>query len=198
MNITYPLSNFIVSYKATNSSVSVKGPFSLTSSIFGGSSYNIKFNGSQKDKYYLILSIGKVSGSPYLKVSINGNYFYTIIPTSQETIKLSIPDINNGTNTLSIYNYVNGFSFGETINFNSVSLIQTSFINNSHFESVEIPSFSGIGNFYFYAIPIGIGAFGININGINLVNVTASDQPIDMLIPHNAVEKGLTLTSNSI
>ncbi|MGC8516673.1 MAG: hypothetical protein ACP5MT_02150 [Candidatus Acidifodinimicrobium sp.] len=194
VNFTYPFEGFTVSYSAVNSSISEK-PFTLTSSIFGSSSNNLKFTGNSSDRYYLILNISSVSGTPYLKLQINGKYFYSSI-ADKGILRVAVPPVNTGENILSIDNYLNGFALTQSISFSNVSLVQTSFINTQFSKSVEIPSMLGLGNYILQFTPIGYGNMSVSANGVGISYITnGSNVPISLSIPESVVNSGIPTSS---
>ncbi|MCW1301822.1 MAG: hypothetical protein OH316_01670 [Candidatus Parvarchaeota archaeon] len=185
-NFTYPFNSFMVSYSAVNSSIAEK-PFTLTSSIFGTSSNNIKFNGSSLDSYYLILNVSSVSGTPYLKLEINGKYFYSSVAT-RGLLKISVPGVSSGKDVLTISNYLNGFALTQSISFSNVSLIQTSYINTQFSKQVVVSSILGLGDYTLQFTPIGYGNMSVSINGVTVSTISnGSNTPRSFSIPESIV-----------
>jgi hypothetical protein len=192
INSTYALGTFGVSYNEYNSSSSSASPFTLTSSIFGSSSYNAGFNGTPSDTYFLTIDIGSVSGSPNLKVSLNGNYFYSAIPAANEQIVLRLPAVSKGNNVVSVYNNLNGFALTQAISFQNATVTQMYSNNASHYSTVTALTLSGIGNYYLQFTPIGYGNLSVSVNGYQLAQMTsASDTPLTMQIPPNVVNQAI-------
>lgn len=192
-NFSYPLGTFGVSYSTQNSTLSSSSPFKLTSSIFGASSYNIGFNGSSSDKYFVSINLGKVSGSPNLKISLNGNYFYSTIPVSGENITLPIVNASNGKNTLSIYNYLNGFAFTQSISFSNVSVTQVHEVSGSYTVSTTVATFDGLGNFYLDFTPIGHGNLTVLVNSEDITSIASgSDYPVSAKLPTSVVNSAVS------
>ncbi|MCL4399566.1 hypothetical protein M1293_03640 [Candidatus Parvarchaeota archaeon] len=186
---SYQLGTFGVSYKEYNSTIGVTKPFTLTSSIFGSSNYNIKFNATTSDSYFLIMNISSVSGSPSFQVYINGHSFYRSLPAGGEDIALSIPSIRQGSNVLSIYNYLNGLALSEGISFSSVQLIQMSYNNAPDFVSTKVMTLSGIGNFYLDYFPIGTGPLQVKINNTVVSSIeNGSDSEVNITIPPSLLD----------
>ncbi len=191
-NSTYPLGTFGAAYSEYNSSLSSSSPFTLTSSIFGSSSYNAGFNASAEDSYFLLLDVGSVSGNPTLKVALNGNYFYQSTPASNEHILLRLPQASSGNNIVSIYNYLNGFALTQAISFTNVSVIQQYSNNVSHYSSVTPVTLSGLGNYYLQFTPIGYGNLSVTVNGYQLTQLSSSsDVPLTFIIPPSVVNQAI-------
>ena len=198
-NYSYTMGTFGVSYNVYNSTLSNSAPFELTSSIFGSSSYNIGFNGSSSDNYFIKLDIGKVSGSPRLKVSLNGVYFYTSIPISGENLILRVPRINNGKNVISVYNYLNGFAFSQSIDFSNVSITQMYSVSVEHSISTTIPTIGGLGNFYIQLTPIGQGNLSVDINNQNLIDMlSGNDTQMTVRMSPNIVNGAVSPSASPI
>ncbi|MCL5009745.1 MAG: hypothetical protein M1433_02075 [Candidatus Parvarchaeota archaeon] len=196
-NYSYQMGTFDVSYNVYNSTTYTNSPFSLSSSIFGPSSYNIGFNGSMSDAYFIGIRVGSVSGSPNLKLSLNGNNFYTGAASSGENLTLSVPGVINGKNTITISNYLNGFAFSQSIDFSNVSVTQMYKVSVSHSTSTSINTLDGLGNFYLQFTPIGQGPLSVYINGQQLTALTTgNDNPTTMIIPSEIVNNA-TAQSNS-
>ncbi len=191
-NYSYNLGTFGISYSVYNSTVSGSAPFQLTSSIFGSSSYNINFNGSSTDKYFITLTIGKVSGSPRLKISLNGDYFYSAIPASGEKVTLAIPGVVNGKNIVSIYNDLNGLAFTQSISFSNVSITQTHSVSVFRSLSTSVLTIDGLGNFYLQFIPIGQGNLSVYVNNEPLASISSGrDVPLTIMLPPSIVNSAI-------
>ncbi len=187
----YSMGTFGVAYSLANSTIGTSKPFTLTSSIFGSSSYNIGFNGSPSDLYFVTINISSVSGgNPKLKLSLNGGPSYTTTPSGGEIIHLPLSPVRSGKNILSLSNELNGFAFSQSIRFNSVTITQTSSLNTSKTVTTTVQTFSGLGNYYLQYTPIGSGTMSISINGNYLTQVTsASDVPQNVTIPAYIINK---------
>jgi hypothetical protein len=196
VNFTYPLEGFTVSYSEVNSSISEK-PFTLTSSIFGSASNNMKFTGNGTDSYYLLLNVSSVSGTPYLKLQINGKYFYSSI-AEKGVLKIAVPSVSTGSNVLSIDNYLNGFALSQSISFSNVSLIQSSYLNTKFSKSIGVSSMLGLGNYILQFTPIGYGNMSVSANGVNIYSLTnGSNAPLSVSIPESVVNSAIS-TSKSV
>ncbi len=196
VNFTYPLEGFTVSYSEVNSSISEK-PFTLTSSIFGSASNNMKFTGNGTDSYYLLLNVSSVSGTPYLKLQINGKYFYSSI-AEKGVLKIAVPSVSTGSNVLSIDNYLNGFALSQSISFSNVSLIQSSYLNTKFSKSIGVSSMLGLGNYILQFTPIGYGNMSVSANGVNVYSLTnGSNAPLSVSIPESVVNSAIS-TSKSV
>ncbi len=199
VNTTYSIGTFSASYNEYNSTVGGANTFTLTSSIFGSSSYNMGFNGSSADTYFLAINITSVSGTPKLRLSLNGNYFYTVIPAGNEQILLQLPAAINGKNTLSIYNNLNGFAFTQAISFSEVAITQMAGDNASHYGTVTALTLSGLGNYYLTYTPIGYGNLTISANGYDLTKLSAaSDTPTTIMLPSDVVNKAIGSGASAI
>ncbi|MBE5728647.1 hypothetical protein IHE51_02190 [Candidatus Parvarchaeota archaeon] len=196
VNFTYPLEGFTVSYSEVNSSISEK-PFTLTSSIFGSASNNMKFTGNGTDSYYLLLNVSSVSGTPYLKLQINGKYFYSSI-AEKGVLKIAVPSVSTGSNVLSIDNYLNGFALSQSISFSNVSLIQSSYLNTKFSKSIGVSSMLGLGNYILQFTPIGYGNMSVSANGVNIYSlINGSNAPLSVSIPESVVNSAIS-TSKSV
>lgn len=199
INSTYSIGTFGTSYDEYNSSLSNSAPFTLTSSIFGSSSYNIGFNGSASNSHFLSFNIGAVSGSPTLKIALNGNYFYQAIPGSNEHVILKLPTVSSGNNVVSIYNYLNGFAFTQAIDFSNVTITQMYANNASHYSSVTPITLSGLGNYYLQFTPIGYGNLSVSVDGYTLAHMSsASDSPYTIMLPPNVVNQAIKTGNTAI
>ena len=187
---SYQLGTFGVSNHEYNSTIGATKPFTLTSSIFGSSNYNIKFNATASDSYFLLMNVSSVSGSPVLQTYINGHSFYRSMPAGGEEIALSVPSVRSGSNVVSIYNYLNGFALSEGISFNSVQLVQMSYNNAPGFVPEKVITLSGIGNFYVDYFPIGSGQLQVAVNNTVISTIeNGSDMEINLTIPPSLIEK---------
>lgn len=190
---SYSFGTFGASYNEYNSTLSSTSPFTLSASLFGSSSYNVGFNGSSADSYFVTINISSVSGSPKITVLLNGNSFYSTLPSDNEQIVLRVPGARNGNNVLSIQVSLNGFAFSQSASFNGVSITQMFQNNASHYVSATIPTFSGIGNFYLQYTPIGTGNMTISVNGEVMQRISqASDNPVNITIPPSIVNQAIS------
>ncbi len=197
-NLTYPVGTFGVFYNEANSTLSTQGSFSLTSSLIGSASYNVGVNTNTQDTYFLVMNISSVSGPPILKVALNGNYFYQEAPSSGVVV-LKMPQANSGKNTISIYNDLNGFAFSQSIDFNSISVIQESPNNVSSVNQVVIPTFDGLGNFYVQYTPIGTGNLNVGLNGYTLSAAGQSNgTPMTIRVPPSVIDQMIPTGSSPI
>ena len=199
VNTTYSVGTFSASYDEYNSTVGGATTFTLTSSIFGSSSYNIQFNGLSADAYFLAINITSVSGTPKLSVSLNGNSFYNTLPAGNEQILIKLPQAVNGRNTLSIYNDLNGLAFTQAISFSAVAVTQMAGNNDSHYATVTALTLSGLGNYYLTYTPIGYGNLTVSANGYDLAELTnASDTPMTVMLPSYVVDKAIGTGTSAI
>lgn len=197
-NLTYPVGTFGVFYNEANSTLSTAGSFTLSSSLFGSSSYNIGVATNSRDTYFLVMNISSVSGPPTLKVALNGNYFYQEVPTSG-TVVLKMPRVNSGNDTVSVYNDLNGFAFSQSLTFNSISIIQESPNNVSSTNQITIPSFDGLGNFYVQYTPIGAGNLHVNLNGYALSTAgQANGTPVSIRVPASIIDQLIPVGNSPI
>jgi hypothetical protein len=199
INSSYTLGTFGATYNEYNSTIGNANQFTLTSSIFGSSSYNVGFNGTPGDDYFLSMYVSSVSGSPKLSVSINGNSFYSTLPASTEKIVIKIPSVNKGNNVISIFNNLNGFAFTQGITFSNVSVTQMYSNNASHYSSVTAITLSGFGNYYLEFTPIGYGNITVSVDGYPLEKFSsASDNPITLMIPASVVNQAIKTTASAV
>ena len=195
---TYSLGTFSVSAKNITSLLAYTNSQKLTSWLFGTASSNIQFPGDSADSYAVEINVSTVSGTPFLSLSLNGNNFYKAIPTAGEEITVDLPKAQNGNNTLSITNNLNGWAFAQSIGFANVSVTHTALKNSSESTSTSVPTIFGLGQLVVQYLPIGQGTLFTNINGTNIGHTqVGNDTEVNMTIPPSLLSELIPNSSST-
>ncbi len=198
---TYPIGTFGVYYSQSNSTIFTQASETIGSSIFGSSSYDLVFNNTASDTYYLYMDIGSVSGSPKLALSLNGSQFYTAFPVNNESIIVKLPQISGKKAILSITDYLNGFAFTQSFTLDSMKIIEQVDNTANVSNSVKVMTFSGIGDYFLNYTEIGSGNLTTYVNGISVATaIGINNNQVSLTLPPSVVsnaiqESGLSSSS---
>jgi len=199
---SYVLGTFGVNYPVINSTVFNASKVSIGSSIFGSSSYDISLNLSKSSVYFIIITVESVSGSPKLSFSLNGNSFFSTLPTSNETITEEIPAGKTGKNIIAITDSLNGFALSESFKLAKIEVIREHGKNNANVLPVKVLTFSGVGDYSIVYTPIGYGNLNVSVNNQVVSKISSgNDSQITAEIPSAVISKAIrdsNLSNSSI
>ena len=194
----YPIGTFGVSYTQKNYTVFSKKSLAVSSSLFGSSSYNLFFNNTPSDTYYLLMNVGSVSGSPKLAVSVNGSQIYSVLPTTNESIAIKLPSVDSEKALLSVTNYLNGFAFSQSFTLDNVKLIKQIGNSSNMTSAVKVMTFSGIGDYYLNYTPLGSGNMSVYINGIEVSSISGTNtKTTSVTIPPSVIASAVRAAGSS-
>ena len=202
VNASYVLGTFGVNYPVVNSTVFNASQISIGSSIFGSSSYDLSLNLSKNYTYFIEVTVQSVSGTPKLSFSLNGNSFFSTLPTSNETITEKIPAGKIGKNIIAITDSLNGFALSQSFKLANIEIIKEYGKNNANIVPIKVLTFSAIGDYSLVYTPIGYGDLNVSVNNEVISRISSgNDSQITVNIPSMVISKAIrasNLSSSSI
>ncbi len=202
VNTSYVLGTFGVNYPIFNSTIFNASQVSIGSSIFGSSSYDISLNLSNSYTYFIEVIVQSVSGTPKLSFSLNGNSFFSALPTGNETIIEKIPAGNVGKNVIAITDSLNGFALSQSFKLAKINIIKEYGKNNANIVPIKVLTFSGVGDYSIVYTPIGYGPLNVSVNNEVISSIhSGNDSQITVNIPSILIAKAVrnsNVSSSSI
>ena len=202
VNTSYLLGTFGVNYPIVNSTIFNSSQVSVSSSIFGSSSYDISLNLSQSSAYFIEVVVESVSGTPKLSFSLNGNSFFSTLPSSNEIINEEIPAGKTGKNVIAITDNLNGFALSQSFKLAKIEIIREQGKNNANNVPIKVLTFSGVGDYSVVYTPIGYGNLNVSVNNQVISSIRiGNDSQLTVNIPSIIISKAIrasNLSSSSI